>query len=83
MTNGVTAQGILQKSYPQYPVHSNPLVLSITFAPIDIARSHGGGLDSLGCHHDRKRGDYHCHRGDLAGRSFSSKSEALLALEER
>ena len=58
------------------------LVLSVTFAPIDIAQSHGGGLDSLGCHHDRKRGDYHCHQGDLTGRSFSSKSEALLALKE-
>lgn len=25
--------------------------------------AHGGGLDASGCHHDRKRGDYHCHRG--------------------
>lgn len=24
--------------------------------------SHGGGLDSSGCHHDRKNGGYHCHR---------------------
>lgn len=24
--------------------------------------AHGGGLDSSGCHHDRKRGGYHCHR---------------------
>ena len=24
--------------------------------------AHGGGLDSNGCHHDRKRGGYHCHR---------------------
>lgn len=23
---------------------------------------HGGGLDGRGCHHDRKRGGYHCHR---------------------
>ena len=23
---------------------------------------HGGGLDANGCHHDRKRGGYHCHR---------------------
>ena len=26
------------------------------------AASHGGGLDAQGCHNDRKRGDYHCHR---------------------
>jgi len=23
--------------------------------------AHGGGLDSNGCHNDRKRGGYHCH----------------------
>ena len=44
------------------------------------AFAHGGGLDSLGCHHDRKRGGYHCHRGALAGRNFGSKSDALKAL---
>lgn len=27
-----------------------------------LARSHGGGLDSLGCHNDRSKGSYHCHR---------------------
>lgn len=25
--------------------------------------AHPGGLDSSGCHHNRKTGDYHCHRG--------------------
>lgn len=24
--------------------------------------AHGGGLDASGCHNDRKRGGYHCHR---------------------
>jgi len=37
---------------------------------------HGGGLDALGCHNDRQRGGYHCHRGPLAGRSFASKAQA-------
>ena len=23
---------------------------------------HGGGLDSYGCHRDKKQGNYHCHR---------------------
>ncbi|WP_157271443.1 YHYH domain-containing protein [Azohydromonas aeria] len=26
------------------------------------ALAHGGGLDASGCHHNRKTGDYHCHR---------------------
>ena len=25
--------------------------------------AHGGRLNAVGCHHDRKRGGYHCHRG--------------------
>ena len=41
------------------------------------AIAHGGGLDGLGCHHNRKLGGYHCHQGPLAGQSFSSKNEAL------
>lgn len=31
-----------------------------------MAWSHGGGLDKAGCHHNRKAGDYHCHRGSNA-----------------
>jgi hypothetical protein len=42
--------------------------------------AHGGGLDALGCHHNRKLGGYHCHRGPLAGRSFTLKAEAFAAL---
>lgn len=42
--------------------------------------AHGGGLDSHGCHHDRKAGGYHCHQGALAGQSFSSKTEAQKAI---
>jgi endonuclease YncB( thermonuclease family) len=41
------------------------------------AVAHGGGLDSNGCHQNRKLGGYHCHRGSLAGQSFQSKEEAL------
>ncbi len=47
------------------------------------AYPHGGGLDDLGCHHNRKAGGYHCHRGVLAGRSFASKAEAVLALGDK
>jgi hypothetical protein len=40
-----------------------PAVLALwaSFAPSQ-ALAHGGGLDAAGCHHDRKRGGYHCHR---------------------
>ena len=53
--------------------------LSLVTLPA-IAIAHGGGLDSLGCHHNRKLGGYHCHRGPLAGQNFASKAEALSAL---
>jgi uncharacterized protein YecT (DUF1311 family) len=32
------------------------------FLPTSGVFAHGGGLDSSGCHHDRKNGGYHCHR---------------------
>ena len=41
-----------------------------------VARGHGGGLDELGCHNDKREGNYHCHRGPLAGRTFRTKAEA-------
>lgn len=43
--------------------------------------AHPGGRDSYGCHHDRKRGGYHCHAGPLAGQSFASQAEMLAALK--
>jgi len=46
------------------------------------AEAHGGGLDSLGCHHNRKKGGYHCHRGPLAGQFFDTKEDAIRALQK-
>lgn len=46
------------------------------------ALAHGGGLDGYGGHHNRKQGGYHFHKGPLAGHSFSSKAEALDALNK-
>ena len=46
-------------------------------------QAHGGRTDSLGCHHNRKAGGYHCHSGQLAGQSFTSKSAAQAALRNR
>jgi hypothetical protein len=37
-------------------------------------------LDSRGCHNDRQRGEYHCHRGPLSGKAFGSASEAIEAM---
>ncbi|MDA9839523.1 YHYH domain-containing protein [Porticoccaceae bacterium] len=36
------------------------LALSLVFSQLAI--SHGGGLNSEGCHNERKTGGYHCHR---------------------
>lgn len=47
---------------------------------VSPAYPHGGGLDAYGCHHNRKAGGYHCHRGQFAGQSFSSKDEMLQKL---
>lgn len=55
------------------------LLATVVFAPLAFA--HGGGLDGYGCHHNRKQGGYHCHRGPLAGQSFSSQSEMLNVLK--
>lgn len=30
------------------------------------ADAHPGGLDANGCHHNRRTGDYHCHRAGAA-----------------
>ena len=38
--------------------------------------SHGGRLNSEGCHNQTSDGTYHCHRGPLAGQSFASRSQA-------
>jgi hypothetical protein len=51
--------------------------LLVTFVASQPAFAHGGGLDSYGCHHNRKAGGYHCHRGPLAGQSFESQSQML------
>ena len=45
--------------------------------------AHSGGVDSYGCHHNRKAGGYHCHRGQLAGQDFASKAEMLDVLAAR
>ena len=44
---------------------------------------HGGGLDKLGCHRDRKADNYHCHRGQLKGQAFANKTDAQAVIAGR
>jgi hypothetical protein len=44
------------------------LALILIFASEAIS-AHGGGLDSKGCHNNRKTGDYHCHRVQPSAKS--------------
>lgn len=37
------------------------LLTLVTLLPAP-ALAHGGGLDDNGGHHDRRTGEYHCHR---------------------
>ena len=56
------------------------LVIWLLALPAATVHPHGGGMDALGCHNDRKHGGYHCHKGPLAGQAFASKAEAQRAL---
>ncbi len=39
------------------------LIALLSSCFVSDAYSHGGGLNSAGCHNNRKTGGYHCHRG--------------------
>lgn len=43
-----------------------PITLCLALAVPAAVSAHSGGLNSEGCHNNRKTGDYHCHRGDHA-----------------
>ena len=58
------------------------LCLAALLAFSGQALAHGGGLDAYGGHHNRKQGNYHFHRGPLAGQTFAGKAEALDALNK-
>lgn len=48
------------------------LAAAAAFAgPVFPASAHSGGLDAQGCHHDRKKGGYHCHRAQTNSGSQS------------
>lgn len=58
------------------------IAIAATISCAAVAHAHGGGQDTNGCHNDKKVGNYHCHTGPLAGQSFSSKAEAMKALDK-
>ncbi len=55
-------------------------VALIALAPT-LAWAHGGGLDKNGCHHDKKAGDYHCHKGDHAGKHYKNEGEMMSSMK--
>jgi hypothetical protein len=63
------------------PAVKAAIVVSLLLATVVPAYPHGGGLDSYGCHHNRKAGGYHCHRGEFAGQSFTSQQEMFQKLK--
>jgi hypothetical protein len=47
-----------------------------------LAWGHAGGVDKHGCHTDNQKGDYHCHKGKLEGRTFKNQDTMLQAHPE-
>lgn len=43
-----------------------PATLGLLMLASGGVAAHGGGLNAEGCHNDRKRGGYHCHRKPAA-----------------
>lgn len=59
---------------------SMPMALNaIALCFVSNVSAHGGGLNAEGCHHDRKRGGYHCHRGGSASLRSNAASTNRLA----
>jgi hypothetical protein len=52
-------------------------LLTLISSPRVVSAAHGGGLDRYGCHNDKKAGNYHCHRGPCAGKTFASQAAML------
>lgn len=44
------------------------------------AFAHGGGLNAEGCHNDRKRGTYHCHRSSYKPRTATISPSSTLSI---
>jgi len=57
-------------------IRSFVLVISLMTFPI-VAFGHGGGLNALGCHNNKKTGCYHCHQGVNSSSSLGSLKSSM------
>lgn len=55
---------------------------ALIFAGAGAAYAHSGGLNSEGCHNNRKTGDYHCHRAQPAIQAQPQAQDQSLTLIE-
>ena len=51
------------------------IILVATFSVTGAALAHSGGLNSEGCHNNRKTGDYHCHRAKTIAPTMPSSTQ--------
>lgn len=58
------------------------VLAAIAYFGCASVHGHGGGLDSDGCHTNRKTGDYHCHRGAVATPPPSRSQQAFVPVEQ-
>lgn len=54
-------------------VSSAFLIAAAVSLPLPASAHTGGALDHYGCHADHRKGDYHCHNGNLRGYTFPSR----------
>ena len=58
------------------------LIVFGTLLVVQQVMAHGGGLNSEGCHNNRKTGDYHCHRGPEATQSIPTQPQSKPIINE-
>jgi hypothetical protein len=56
--------------------HTPVLGIALALVTSAAAHAHSGGLDADGCHHNRKTGDYHCHRAAATPRPVDAGAAA-------
>jgi outer membrane biosynthesis protein TonB len=77
MCAAMTSEVIIQSMEERRMQFIRMSALLALLAMPGLALAHPGGLDKNGCHNDKKTGDYHCHKGANAGKTFASK-EAMI-----
>lgn len=55
------------------------MLVTMTFSMLlpSASYGHGGGLDSKGCHNNRKTGSYHCHRSQAKPSKPAQSNKSL------